>query len=118
MLIKLINKLNLTLEMTLLSQKIDILHDMRRLNEQITMLKYLICIFICIFVILVNMSILSCLQDTRGCIFYLVSKILFESIFPNPGAPLVVQSIRRRNSHESVKNTAACAWDLRNEVIA
>ena len=30
------------------------------------------------------MSILSYLQDTRGCILYLLSKILFESIFPTP----------------------------------
>ena len=30
------------------------------------------------------MSILSYLQDTRGCIFHLVSKIHFESIFPTP----------------------------------
>ena len=51
------------------------------------MLKYLICIF----VILVNMSILSYLQDTRGCIFYLVSKILFESIFPNPATSTVTK---------------------------
>ena len=31
------------------------------------------------------MSILSYLQDTKGCILYLLSKILFESIFPTPG---------------------------------
>ena len=30
------------------------------------------------------MSILSYLQDTKGCILYLLSKILFESIFPTP----------------------------------
>ena len=58
------------------------------------MLKYLICIFICIFVILVKLSILSYLQDTRGCIFYLVSKILFESIFPNPVFQNVKESMR------------------------
>ena len=61
------------------------------------MIKYLICIFICIFVILVKLSILSYLQDTRGCIFYLVSKILFESIFPNPAYSLLGnQSCRYR----------------------
>jgi len=87
--INLINNLNWTLDRTIFSQKSDIWHDTRWLNEQITMLKYLICIFICIFVILVNMSILSYLHDTRGCIFYLVSKILFESIFPNPAANAV-----------------------------
>ena len=34
------------------------------------------------------MSILSYLQDTRGCIFNLVSKMQFESIFPTPAQNL------------------------------
>ena len=60
------------------------------------MLKYLICIFICIFVILVNMSILSYLQDTRGCIFYLVSKMHFECIFPTPVSHIPISTRKRK----------------------
>ena len=53
--------------------------------------------------------------SSKTCTF----RVKFAESLLNPlSAPLVVQSIRRRNSHESVKNTAACAWDLRNEVIA
>ena len=36
------------------------------------------------------MSILSYLQDTRGCIFHLLSKMHFESIFPTPGILLAL----------------------------
>ena len=70
----LIKNLNLTLERTILSQKSDIRHNERWLKEQITIFQYLICILICIFVILVNMSILSYLQDTYKGV-YLLSRI-------------------------------------------
>ena len=48
--------------------------------RDVSICKYLI--FICLH--FAKIPILSYLQDTRGCIFVILSKILFESIFPHP----------------------------------
>ena len=52
---------------------------MESINMQIS---YLYLIFI--YLHLSKITILSYLQDTRGFIFVILSKILFESIFPHP----------------------------------